>query len=267
MSASRQDDFEVPAVQPMGGVVISSILTTAVRTLDIKATYYDPTTDPASKHYNEHVIFVFWHEYIFPLLPQWASCPLTLLVSQHRDAEWLNQAAIRMGYEIVRGSTNRGGSAAIRKLKKHSRRSSFAITPDGPRGPRRVMAAGPIFLASLFNMPIVPVGVGCRNPWRMKTWDQFAIPKPFSPVRVVFGPKIYLPVKKKSSHDVFRTRIEQMVHQLTDFAEDWAASGRNVRGQVKLGGEPQQSRREFAMRSDSLSRSKRIVSKVGRQVA
>ncbi len=219
---------QVPTIQRFGGMVMSKIMKHSVRTLDLRSSYYDRSVDPASEAYNQHVIFVFWHEYIYPLLPQWANCPLTLLVSQHRDAEWLNQAALRMGYEIVRGSTNRGGSAAIRSLKNFSQKSSFAITPDGPRGPRREMALGPIFLASLFNMPIVPVGVGCDRPWRMSTWDRFAIPRPLSRVRVVFGPKILLPKKRKADHEMMRQKIESLIHQLTSFAENWAATGRDV---------------------------------------
>lgn len=217
---------------------MSMVLRNSVKSLDLRACYYDQTADPSSRFYNEHCIFVFWHEYIFPLLPQWANCPLTLLVSHHRDAEWLNQAAIRMGYKIVRGSTNRGGTAAIRNLKKHSRHSSFAITPDGPRGPRRQMATGPIFLASMFGMPIVPVGVGCHRPWRMRTWDKFAIPKPFSRTRVIFGPKIYIQKKKRVAHETYRDKIETLINQLTAMAENWADSGTRKAGQKLLCSNP-----------------------------
>jgi len=51
------------------------------------------------------------------------------------------------------------------------------ITPDVPRpaahsGPRSV------FLASALRLPLVALGFGYDRPWRMKNWDQFAIPAP-----------------------------------------------------------------------------------------
>ena len=92
---------QVSPAKRIGGVVMASLLKSTSKCFGLQASYYDRSADPGSRYYNEHCIFVFWHEYIFPLLPQWSQCPLTLLVSQHRDAEWLNQAAIRMGYQIV----------------------------------------------------------------------------------------------------------------------------------------------------------------------
>src|SRR5207245_1709812 len=57
---------------------------------------------------------------------------------------------------------------------------SLIVTPDGPRGPRRRLAEGSIFLASRLQMPIVCLGFAFERPWRQKSWDRFAIPPPFS---------------------------------------------------------------------------------------
>ncbi|HMO14885.1 MAG TPA: lysophospholipid acyltransferase family protein [Pirellulaceae bacterium] len=231
---NQENQLSVRPIQRYGGVLMATVMRQMVRSLDLRASHYDRSVNPGLDEYGEHVIFVFWHEYIFPLLPQWANRPLTLLVSQHRDAEWLNQAAIRLGYDVVRGSTNRGGANAIRTLKRYAKHSSFAITPDGPRGPRREMAVGPIFLASLLNMPIVPVGVGCDRPMRLLTWDRFAIPRICSRVRIVFGPKIEIPRKSKTENETYRVKIQSLIEKLTNFAEDWAVSGRSVIGEERL---------------------------------
>jgi lysophospholipid acyltransferase (LPLAT)-like uncharacterized protein len=148
---------------------------------------------------------------------------LTALVSQHRDGEWVNQVGQALGINIVRGSTSRGGSQAIRLLKRNSRFSSIVFTPDGPRGPRRQMAAGPVFLASLLQMPIVPVGAGFENPWRLRTWDRFVLPRPFTRARMIFGPKIYLPRKmKRTAMETSRRKIQHLINQLTDISDAWA---------------------------------------------
>ena len=214
------------------GHVNALVWPAALDTLDLRISHYDRSVDPARPEYNEHVIFSFWHEYISVVLPRWGHTPLTILCSQHRDGEYVNQTALALGLRIVRGSTSRGGSSAIRQLKKNSKTSSLTFTPDGPRGPRREMALGPVYLASLLGLPIVPLGVGMDNAWRLNTWDSFAIPKPLSRVRMIFGPKIYIP--RKSSREELesaRAKIETLTNDLCDVAESWAISGEKMLGE------------------------------------
>lgn len=220
---------QVRFVHRFGGAACALLLPAATKLLDYKIGHYALGNDPARPEYDEHCIYVFWHEYIGLVLPKWGQTPLTLLVSQHRDAEILNQMALALGLNIVRGSTTRGGSQAIRELKRFSKFSSIAIAPDGPKGPRREMAMGAIYLASLLKKPIVPVGVGCDHPRRLSTWDSFAVPRLFSRVRVVFGPKYYLPPRtKKNDLEKFRLLTQQRLNQVTQFAENWAESDQKL---------------------------------------
>ena len=213
------------------GQLSAVVLPAALKFLNIRISHYDRSSDPARPEYDQHVIYVFWHEYIGVVLPRWGRTPLTILVSQHRDGEWVNQTAEFLRLRIVRGSTSRGGSSAIRQLKRHSKTSSLVLTPDGPRGPRREMAMGPVYLASLLKMPIVPLAVGMNNPWRLKTWDQFAIPKPFSRTRMIFGPKIHVPRLDRDGLEATRLRIQRTLNDLSEEAEDWAVSGRTIKGE------------------------------------
>ena len=140
--------------------------TTAVRawmdTLDYRVLFYDPDVDPASPRCRGQKIYVFWHEYILFPFAMRGNCNLAMLLSRHRDAEVLSYAARHMGFDFVRGSTNRGGVAALRQLLDKSRKMHLAITPDGPRGPRRQLAPGPVYLASKLGIPLVAMGVGYR---------------------------------------------------------------------------------------------------------
>jgi len=198
-----------------------------VSTLDIRVAHYDRTADPAQPQHHHPCIYVCWHEYIWTTVPGWAHCPLTLLVSEHRDAAWLSEAAERLGLRTVRGSSTRGGSRAIRQLKAHGRILGIAITPDGPVGPRRHVGVGPIYLASLLRMPIVPIGIGNDHPWRLPTWDHFAIPRPGSRARLVFGPRIVVPPRlERDELEQWRRRVQDVLEQLTSHAEAWAASSR-----------------------------------------
>lgn len=103
---------------------------------------------------------------------------------------------------------------------------NLAITPDGPRGPRRCLAPGRVFLASKLNLPLVPFGIGYDRPWRMPTWDRFALPRPYSRARVVTGPRLHIPPDlDRESLEIHRQYVESLLNQLTDEAERWAASG------------------------------------------
>ena len=221
--------------QRITGHVNALLMPRALDLLNFRIRYYDKSVDPARSEYNEHVIFSFWHEYIVVILPRWGHTPLTVLCSQHRDGELVNQTAESLGLNIVRGSTSRGGAAAIRAMKTNSKFSSIAMTPDGPRGPRREMAMGPVYLASLLGMPLVPVGIGISNPYRLSTWDKFAIPRPLSRVRVIFGPKIRVPKKvDRETLAAYRVGAQGLMNDLTDEAQYWADSKQKMVGEQRF---------------------------------
>ena len=82
-------------------------------TLDYKCAYYDESIDPVKPTYSGQKIYIFWHEYIlFPLYLR-GHCNLTMLLSRHPDTDILTRMAYHMGFEFVRGSSNRGGVAAL----------------------------------------------------------------------------------------------------------------------------------------------------------
>jgi lysophospholipid acyltransferase (LPLAT)-like uncharacterized protein len=154
-----------------------------------------------------------------------------MLVSAHRDAELLSQAARFMGFDTVRGSTQRGGGTALRDLQRRGRYMNLAITPDGPRGPRRRLAPGAIFLASKLQLPLIAIGLGYDRPWRMPTWDRFAVPRLYSRARIILGPRLYLPAHlDKDGVEHHRGEVELLLDRLTTCAEEWASSRRGMEG-------------------------------------
>ena len=128
-----------------GGLLASVSVRAWMRTLDYRVAYYDPAVDPA---HDQCVpgIYVFWHEYImFPLYLR-GHCHLAMLLSRHRDADILARVAHHFGYDCIRGSTYRGAATAVREMIRRDNDTHLAITPDGPRGPRRCLAQGPSLL-------------------------------------------------------------------------------------------------------------------------
>ncbi|GAB6165365.1 hypothetical protein JCM19992_13650 [Thermostilla marina] len=208
------------------GLTATSLVRLWMGTLDYRVYYYDRSIDPVFEECTTAKLYLFWHEYIlFPLYLR-GHCHLTMLLSRHRDADILSYVAGMMGFRFVRGSSNRGGTAALRQLMQEQGQH-LTITPDGPRGPRRQLAAGPIYLASRLGMPLVLMGFGYDRPWRLPTWDRFAIPRPFSRARAVVGPPILIPPSlDRRQIESQRRRIETLLSRLTTAAENWAVGGR-----------------------------------------
>lgn len=207
------------------GLLVATAVRGLMSTLDFKVACYEPGSDPGLPDCAGRAIYIFWHEYIlFPFALR-GHCNLTMLLSQHRDADWIASAAKLMGFGTVRGSSTRGALSAIREMERQSLNNHLTITPDGPRGPRRHLAQGPIYLASKLQLPIICLGFGHDTPWRMPTWDHFAVPKPFSRARCIIGPRMHIPAKlDRDGIEECRVRIEHLLNVITLDAEAWAES-------------------------------------------
>ncbi len=215
-----------PWLVGLGGLLASSLVRNWMSTLDYRVAYYDESVDPVKPSFDGNKIYVFWHEYIlFPLAIR-GHCNVAMLLSRHGDADILHRTARHLGFECVRGSTYRGGAAALRQMFEKGRSMNLTITPDGPRGPRRVLAQGPIYLASKLQMPLVAFGLGYDRPWRMPTWDRFAVPRPFSRARAITSPQIHIPADlDRDGVEHYRQYVETLMRDLTQEAEAWAESG------------------------------------------
>jgi len=110
------------------------------------------------------------------------------LISASRDGELLTAAIKRFDYDVVRGSSSRLGARAILQLSEMiASGHDVVITPDGPRGPAYELGPGIIFLAQKSGAAVLPVNMEYSSCWRIKSWDRFIIPRPFSKVRVIIG--------------------------------------------------------------------------------
>ena len=103
----------------------------------------------------------------------------------------------------IRGSSRRGGMKALKEAIGISKKYDLAITPDGPTGPKEIAKDGALFLALKTGKPIIPGIFMIKSKWTLNSWDNFMIPKPFSPVKMIYGKPISvtskdeIPQKKK----------------------------------------------------------------------
>ncbi len=142
----------------------------------------------AVAHGNENVVYAFRHGDLLALAALHRGQGLHVMVSQSRDGEFAAAVLECLGYRTIRGSSSKGGVTALRMgLKCLKEGAGLGLAVDGPRGPRGHVGPGVEFLATQAACVVRWVVVEVRPAIRLNTWDQFAIPLPFSRVRVVYG--------------------------------------------------------------------------------
>ena len=142
----------------------------------------------------ERAIVAFWHGRLLMMPFVFPGRSATILISQHRDGEYITRIAEGLGYTVVRGSATRGGARAFKQLLQCLKDGQHvAITPDGPKGPRQHVKSGVIELSRLSGMPILPVAFGAWPRTILKSWDHFLIPHPFARAVYVWGQPMYVP--------------------------------------------------------------------------
>ena len=163
------------------------------------------------------VIYAVWHGRILLLPRLYGRRGSHVLASRSRDGELVARWMTRFGLVPVRGSSTRGGGEALRQLARALREGGeVVVVPDGPTGPREVLKSGVIALARLSGAPIVPTAVGASREWRLRSWDEFRIPKPFARCVVRFGEPIRVPAgADRATLEATRKDVEAALQSLT----------------------------------------------------
>ncbi|MEX2045235.1 MAG: lysophospholipid acyltransferase family protein [Opitutus sp.] len=138
---------------------------------------------------DEPVAIILWHNRLFlaaEIVRRFRQGrPAHALVSASQDGAWLTAFFALAGLQTVRGSSSRFGreaASALVDVLKSGR--DIGITPDGPRGPCYDVKPGSVIVARRARVPLVLVGGEFTSAWRLKSWDRFYLPKPFSRVRM-----------------------------------------------------------------------------------
>ncbi len=140
-------------------------------------------------------LYAIWHESLWHIAYAFRRQGLHALVSQHSDGEIIARTLQRFGFNLVRGSSTRGGARALLELARIASQTSddIVVTVDGPKGPAREVKEGLLYVASRSGLPIVPVAVVASRAWRERSWDRLVIGKPFARVVISQGEEIRVP--------------------------------------------------------------------------
>ncbi|MGL4423350.1 MAG: lysophospholipid acyltransferase family protein [Gemmataceae bacterium] len=208
------------------GTLGSRTARTLVSTLRAESIYEQDPIIPSElpPGSTDRYIYAIWHEaLLFPTV-YFGHPDLAVLISKHADGQILGSLIQSMNMGMVLGSTNRGGIAAVKELiSDPNARRHLAVTPDGPRGPRRVVQPGVVYIASRAQMQIVCVGVGHHRPWRARSWDRFMLPYPTARVRSYLSKPIAVPAGLKTEGlEEYRRRVQTEMDRVMAIAENWA---------------------------------------------
>lgn len=210
---------EVSLMQMVLLYPLSVLLRLWLRTLRIRT---DAGTREFLLRQTQSLIVVFWHNRLFiaaDLRRRFRPFgKMNGLVSPSKDGAWLAAFFKVIGIGTVRGSTSRrGGQAMLEIYRKLSRGEDIAITPDGPRGPCYKFNPGAALVAQKTHCPVALVASKYHCAIRLKSWDGFILPLPFS--RVDLQAKIY-PYEKMWDHISAQALAEYFGRELRAITED-----------------------------------------------
>lgn len=165
-------------------------------------------------------IYGFWHSKLFitPIFFKDVEKKLAMS-SPTKDGELISVPLEKMGYLLVRGSSDKKSISSTISLLKYLKKGYSIGTPlDGPKGPKEKAKKGLLYLCQKTSVPLVPVGISYSNKWILKkTWDKFEIPKPFSKVRIVLGEAMI--IDENEDLDKYTEIVEKTINDLNKIYE------------------------------------------------
>jgi hypothetical protein len=140
------------------------------------------------------ILYTLWHGRMFLSIQAHRQEGIATMASRSKDGEVIARWLEANGYRVVRGSSSRGGSQALREMVREVRAGRHAaLTVDGPRGPARVAQAGAVWLAKATGNPVLPFHLEADRYWTVNSWDRTQIPKPYATVAIAMGEPLHVP--------------------------------------------------------------------------
>ncbi|MHB8111280.1 MAG: lysophospholipid acyltransferase family protein [Syntrophorhabdaceae bacterium] len=122
-----------------------------------------PPDERWGNHFN--YLVCFWHSRLLMMPFAKKGGGGKVLISRHRDGEFIARIVSYFGIGTVRGSYRKEGSVSSLREILHDLKENIdiAITPDGPKGPRFEVKKGIVELARLSHKPLLPVSYGASK--------------------------------------------------------------------------------------------------------
>ena len=200
-----------------GGLLRLIFLTCRVEILnpEVRKKYFDE---------GRPAIGVTWHRAAIFFLYYFGPQKAAVMISRSRDGEYLARFTRMMGCVPLRGSSKKGGFAALKGMAdflKSGQGLYAATVADGPNGPRYKAQKGMIALAMLTGIPLIPILWSSNRVWVFKkAWDRTMIPKPFAEIKAMAGRQFTFPPKMTDREiETARLELEAELNRLRDYLD------------------------------------------------
>lgn len=151
----------------------------------------------------------FWHRITFAAAYHARGRKAAIMISRSFDGEYIARIAKHFGIDPVRGSSSRGGVAALMEMYEVVRQGSHAVfTVDGPRGPKYVAKPGPLLLAKKTGAGIRCFYIAVSHGWTLHSWDELVIPRPFARAHMRWSRRIMVPATASDAE--MKALLEEM---------------------------------------------------------
>lgn len=177
----------------LGIIIIPFVATQLIRLIDLtmRATMVNNEAYLKLAKSRTGFILAFWHGRLLMMPRICKEYGITVLVSKHRDGEFIARTIKPFNIDSVRGSSTRGWFGGIKGLLKAVRAgSNLVITPDGPKGPARIAQSGIIQIARKTSLPIVPVSFSSSKKKLLRAGTASFFPA-LSQKAYIFSAKLY----------------------------------------------------------------------------
>jgi hypothetical protein len=161
------------------------------------------------------IMVCVWHGRL--LFPSWyirlKMTNLHAIASRHSDAEIMARILKHWGYNLIRGSTRKGGKAVVQKMADVFKNGGIvAVTNDGPKGPPKIAKAGSTGLAIKYNVNMITITGSATKYWQMKSWDKFMLPKPFGRIDILVAPPLQIDIPPANNEEEIKLLSDYMNH-------------------------------------------------------
>ena len=160
-----------------------------------------------------------WHERLVftPYLRDWTDHKLTVMASGHADARIASANLLERGIDVIELETSGNNAGALRDAARALRAGqSVGVTVDGPFGPPRQVKPGALVIAALAGVQAAPCTYAVSRSIRLKTWDRFVVPLPWSRGVLAVGDGL-MPQRRMTDAetDAACARLGELIDDLT----------------------------------------------------
>jgi lysophospholipid acyltransferase (LPLAT)-like uncharacterized protein len=173
------------------------------------------------KYFEQHpgrsLIYASWHRGVIYSVFFYRNTRFVGMASTSNDGEIAAQGARRFGWKVVRGSSTRRGSQALREmisLIKKGYRAGLVV--DAPRGPAHTSKPGATLLAKMSGIPVLAGIWSADRYWRVNSWDRTIIPKPFSRIVGLYADSLIRvpPDASREESEKYRRQLDDTLNKM-----------------------------------------------------